>query len=113
VLIGTIEKLPTRADAERAVEYHRIKINAQTSQQQFHSVSVGALIDRFMKEYAPRRCRKPTQKVYRSVFEKHIRPKWGCALVRNIKTMEVQDWLETYPHSRPSVNTQNRPSMIT
>jgi hypothetical protein len=28
VLIGTVEKLPTHADAERAVEHLRIKINA-------------------------------------------------------------------------------------
>ena len=74
VLIGTVEKYPTRADAERAVEYLRIKINAETPQQDFHSVSVGALIDRSLEEYAPKRCRKPTQRVYRSLFENHIRP---------------------------------------
>ena len=32
VLIGTVEKLPTQADAERAVEHLRIKINAQGPQ---------------------------------------------------------------------------------
>jgi len=39
VLIGTIEKLPTEADAERAVEHLRIKINAQSPQQHFHSTT--------------------------------------------------------------------------
>lgn len=64
VLIGTVEKLPTMADAQRAVEHLRMRINAQNPQQQFHSITVGGLIDRFMKEYAPKYCRKPTQRVY-------------------------------------------------
>ena len=100
VLIGTVEKLPTRADVERAVEHQRIKINAQCAQQQFHSVTVGALIDRFMEEYAPKRCRKPTQRVYHSLFENHIRPKWGTEFVQNVKAIGVEEWLETMPQSR-------------
>jgi len=39
VLIGTIDRYPNQADAERAVEHLRIKINADTPQQQFHSVT--------------------------------------------------------------------------
>ena len=52
-----------------------------------------------MMEYAPKRCRKLTQKVYRSLFENHVRPKWGCQLVQNVKTIAIEDWLETYPYS--------------
>jgi integrase len=100
VLIGTVEKLPTEADAQRAVEHLRMKINALNPQREFHSATVGALIDRFMEEYAPMRCRKPTQKLYRSLFENHIRPKWGTEFVHNVKTMAVENWLDGYPHSR-------------
>jgi integrase len=100
VLIGTVEKLPTQADAERAVEYLRIKINAQNPQLRFSAVTVGVLIDRFMAEYAPKRCRENTRKNYHSVFENHIRPKWGSEFVQNIKTIAIEDWLETYPHSQ-------------
>jgi integrase len=99
VLIGTVEKYPARADAETAVEHHRIKINAQNPQQQFHAVTVGGLIDRFMEEYVPKRCRKLTQSVYRSLFEKHIRPKWGSEFLQNVKAVALEDWLEIYPHS--------------
>lgn len=35
VLIGSVEKLPTRTDAERAVEHFRIKINSQTCSHSF------------------------------------------------------------------------------
>jgi hypothetical protein len=44
VLVGTIEKLPAMADAERAFEHLRIMVNAQNPQQQFHRVTVAALI---------------------------------------------------------------------
>jgi len=100
VLIGTVKKYPTQADAERAVEHLRIKVNSQNPQQQFHAATVGGLIDRFIEEYAPRHCRKPTQRVYNSLFENHIRPKWGAEFVQNVKTMAVEDWLGSYPHSR-------------
>jgi integrase len=100
VLIGTVEKYSTRADAERAAEHLRITINAENPQQNFHSVTVGALIDRFMEEYAPKRCRLLTQKVYRSLFENHIRPRWGKENVPHVKTIGVENWLEGYPHSR-------------
>lgn len=99
-LIGTVEKLATKADAERAVEHLRIKVNAEIPQRQFHSVTVGALIDRFMEEYAPKHCRLNTRRNYRSVFNTHVRPKWGNEFVHCVKTMAVQNWLDEYPHSR-------------
>ncbi len=100
MLIGTVDKLPTESDAQKAVEYLRIKINSQNPQQQFHHATVGGLIDRFMNEYAPKWCRLNTQTNYRSLFKNHIRPHWGMELVRNVKTMAVEDWLEAYPYSR-------------
>jgi len=100
VLIGTVEKYPAQADAEKAVQYLRIKINSENPQQRFHEVTVGTLIDRFMAEYAPKRCRENTQNNYRGLFNNHIRPRWGAEFVQNVKTMAVEDWLEAYPHSR-------------
>lgn len=100
VLVGTIERLPTKADALRAVEHLRVQVNAQNPQQQFHAVTVGALIDRFMAEHAPKHCRKLTQSTYRSLFENHIRPRWGAEFVHNIKPMAIESWLEGYPYSR-------------
>jgi hypothetical protein len=100
VIIGTVEQYPEKADAVRAVEYLRSNINAGHPQEQFHPVTVGALIDRFLAEYAPRHCRKSTQRVYESLFTTHIRPRWGGELVRQVKTMAVDDWLGSYPHSR-------------
>lgn len=100
MLIGTIEKLPTKSDAQKAVEYLRMGINAENPQQHFHSVTVGGLIDRFMTEYATKHCRKLTRSTYRSMFKVHIRPRWGSEFVDRVKTMAVESWLENYPHSR-------------
>ena len=99
MLIGTVDRYSKQSDAERAVEHLRIRINAENAQQQFHQLTVGALIDRFMEEYTPKRCRRPTQKLYSSLFENHIRPKWGTEFVRTVKTTSVEDWLDGYPHS--------------
>lgn len=100
MLIGTVERLPHRADAERVVEHLRIKINSDNPQQRFHSVTVGALIDRFMEEYAPRHCRLNTRNNYCGLFKNHIRPRWERESLQNVKTMAVEDWLNSYPHSR-------------
>jgi integrase len=77
-----------------------MKINAQNPQQRFHAVTVGGLIERFMAEYAPKRCRPNTQDNYRSLFKAHIRPRWAAELVSGVKAMAVEDWLSSLCHSR-------------
>ena len=99
VLIGTVEKLPTRADAERAVEHHRIRINSGNAQLQFHSVTVGALADRFMAEEMSTRVRGDTAKTYRGVIENWIKPRWGTEFAQDVKTMAVEHWLKSIQRS--------------
>lgn len=93
VLVGTVEKYPAKADAQRAVEHLRIKINAQNPQQQFHAVTVGGLIDRFVKEELPKERRFQTQSGYRTYFNHHIKPKWGELFLNKVDPMPVADWL--------------------
>ncbi len=99
VLIGTVERPRTKADAERAVEHLRMKIKSDNAQQRFHSVTAGALIDKFMKEYMPIHWRKHTAQGYGSLFKNHVRPRWGSEFVRDVKPMAVEEWLASYPHS--------------
>ncbi len=98
-LLGNTDSLPTKADAERAAEHLRMRINSQHPIG-FHALTVGTLIDRFLREYVPRRVRKHTGQVYCSLLNNHIRPRWGDVLARDVKPMAVEDWLESYPHSR-------------
>ncbi len=92
VLIGTVEKYPTRADAERAVERLRVKVNSQN-----YAETVGALIDRFLQEELPNGRRFQTQAEYRTYFNRYIRPQWGDFLLEYIDPMPVLDWLKALP----------------
>jgi integrase len=96
VLIGTIKRHPTRADAERAVEHLRIKINNQNSQSQFHAVTVGGLIDRFAQQELPNGRRFQTQSGYRTYFNRYIRPQWGDLFLERVDPMPVSDWLKSF-----------------
>ncbi len=93
VLVGTLEKLPTRVDAERAVEHLRIKINAPVPEAQFHRATVGGLVDRFVAEEMAKDRRFITQSVYRSYLDRHIRPRWGSTLLEKVRPVPVTDWL--------------------
>jgi integrase len=96
VLIGTVEKLPTESHAVRAIEYLRIKMNVENPQQQFHRVTVQGLAERFMAEYAPKKCRKNTRSNYQGLYNNHIKPRWGTVYVDEVRPMLVEDWFDGY-----------------
>jgi integrase len=100
VLIGTVTKYPTQADAERAVEHLRIKINDHNAQQDFNSVTVAALIDRYVTEEVPASVREDTAASYLGLLKNWIRPKWGTHTLQSVKTMAVEEWLKSIPRSR-------------
>ena len=75
VLIGTVEKYPNKADAERAVEHLRMKVNAQNPQQQFHAVTVRGLVERYKERELP--SRYSTRVSYLSFLNGHIIPEVG------------------------------------
>jgi integrase len=72
-----------------------MQINAQNPQQQFHSVTVSGLIDRFVKEQLPNERRHQTQSGYRTYFECYIRPQWGDTFLERVDPMPVMDWLQS------------------
>ena len=93
VLIGTVEKLPTQADAERAAECQRIKVNAQVPQQQFHAVTMEALAERYKSEEMP--ARYSTRVSYQSYLKVHIKPKWGGMAIGSVRPLDVEAWLKS------------------
>jgi integrase len=97
VLVGTVDRYPNQANAERAVEHLRITINNQNRQSQFHAVTVGALIDRFVQQELPNGRRFQTQSEYRTYFNRYIRPQWGDLLLEKVDPMPVSDWLKALP----------------
>lgn len=71
----------------------RIRINAENAQQEFHSVTFGAVIDRYLREEMPTRVRKDTAGMYCRILDSWIRPKWGTESLQNIRTLPVENWL--------------------
>ena len=98
VLIGTAERLPNKAAAMRAVESRRLKLNADNPQTPFRTVTVGALIDRYLAEELER-VRHDTQVSYKAFLNKWIRPKWGSVVLAEVKTIPVEVWLTGIPRS--------------
>jgi integrase len=98
ILIGTNDRLTTRAAALRAVESYRLRINQHNSHTQFRAVTLNALIDRYISEELGQ-VRHDTQVSYRTFLNKWIRPKWGDFTLTEIKPMPVEGWLKTIPRS--------------
>jgi len=98
VLIGTTDRLPTKAAALRALESHRLKLNADNPQTQFRAISLAALIDRYISEELEQ-VRHDTQVSYRAFLNKWIRPRWGEMVLSAIKPIPVEAWLKTIPRS--------------
>jgi integrase len=100
VLIGTIEKYPNKADAERAVEHLRMKVNAQNPQQQFHAVTVEGLVERYKEEELP--SRYSTRVSYLSNLNGHIIPRWGAAHLGAVRPLDVEAWLRQLSLANPT-----------
>jgi hypothetical protein len=98
VLIGTTERLPNKAAAVRAVESRRLKLNADNPQTPFRTITVGALIERYLAEELDR-VRHGTQVSYKAFLNKWIRPKWGDVTLAGVKTIPVEAWLASIPRS--------------
>jgi integrase len=91
MLIGTTEKYPNKADAERAVEHFRMKVNSQNPQQQFHAVTVKGLAERYKEEELP--SRYSTRVSYLSFLNGHIIPRWGTVFLEAVRPLDVEAWL--------------------
>ena len=100
-LIGTTDRFPSKSAALRALESHRLRLNADNSQTQFRPITLRALIDRYISEELEL-VRHDTQVSYRSFLNKWIRPRWGDAVLTEIKPMPVEAWLKTTPLSLQS-----------
>ncbi len=90
--VGSVEKCPTKALAQRAVEALLLKLNSETPQQFMAVVTFGAICDRYLEEELPERY--STAKSYRSNIKNYLRPRWGDYLLEKIRPMAVEDRLK-------------------
>ena len=91
VLVGTVAKLPTKADAIKAIEHRRMEINSENPQQRFHSVTVQGLAEWYKEEELP--TRYSTRVSYLSYLNCHIIPRWRAVHLEGVRPLDVEAWL--------------------
>ncbi len=104
VEIGTVEKLPRRADAQRAAESLRLAANSDAPA--IHGLTFAGLIDRYIADEMPKRY--STAKAYQAYLRTHIKPKWGDYQLSQIKPFGVEQWLkglDLAPKSKGHIRT--------
>src|SRR5260221_2716074 len=90
--IGTIAQYPTKADALRAIELFRRRLNLK---HRFPMpTTIRALADRYVEQELPD-LRYSTQRSYLSVLNQWIGPHWGDCLLEELKPVPVEQWLRS------------------
>jgi len=93
-VIGDIEQLPRKADAQKAVENLRAEINA--AQDRLGKMTVGEAWGHFQVHELrdPNVGRSPsTINTYLDYFKSQIIPEWGNVLLDDVKAVAVEKWL--------------------
>ncbi len=95
-VIGTTEQYRTEAAARRAADALRIDINRETPRGALNPLTVGQLVEHFktkeLGEDSKRRSYS-TRAAYRCYLANWVLPRWGTYLLREVKTVAVEDWL--------------------
>ena len=96
VCVGPVSRLKTERDARRAIELVRVNINAD-GRAVGPTMLFSVLADHYSKYEMPMddHSRKAfsTKDTNRGYLRKWIVPKWGDRLVCDIRTIEVENWL--------------------
>ncbi len=100
--IGTVREFPHRRDAQKAVLHLRANINYGVRSPE----TVDELIAHYLK-YELTRERKAfsTVEVNGSFLKLYIAPKWGSMKLCAVRTVAVEQWLDSLPYS-PATRTK-------
>jgi integrase len=93
ILIGSVARYPTRADALREVEPIRLKLNVES--RLGGPVTINALSARYIEQELPER--HSTRRSYLSELNRWITPRWGDYKLEDVKTVAVEQWLRSLP----------------
>ena len=96
IVVGTVDRLPTRHDAEGAVLSLRRNINAEHKSPE----TVTELIAHYRKqELIPERKAFATIEATKIYLKRHIDPTWGAKRLSEVRTVEVEKWLHLLQYS--------------
>ena len=97
IQIGDAETYPTESAAQAAADALRLTINNHnTGQRSARITSLNTLWEHYLREELSRN-ELSTQDSYLNYAKNWILPKWGDLLLEQVKTVQVERWLETTP----------------
>jgi len=91
MIVGSVGRYPTRADALPEVEPFRLRLNVES--RLGGPVTINALVARYKEQELPER--HSTQRSYLAVLNRWIGPRWGEYVLDEVKTVAVEQWLRT------------------
>jgi integrase len=92
VMLGTLQEFPSESAARKSARIQALILGANAESPMAASdVLIGTLIGRYEVEEMPKRY--STGSAYQSYLKCHIKPRWETTLIRNVKPMVVEDWL--------------------
>jgi integrase len=95
-VVGTVDRLRTRHDAETAVLSLRRNINAEIRPPE----TVSELIAHYRHhELTPERKAFATLESNKIYLKRHIEPKWGDKGITEVRTVEVEKWLHSLQYA--------------
>ena len=95
-IIGTVEQYPTSDLAQAAANGLRMQVNEDRLRQLERHILVADLIDHYVQTELTEETgwhSHATRIVYREFLRRWIRPHWGKASVRSVRTIAVERWL--------------------
>jgi integrase len=111
--IGTVKQYPTKARASAAVESLRSSVNRAGIQRLAGPTTFAGLIEHYRLKELPKDDhqgkRKKTKNVYENNLKNHIERRWGPYKIRDITSVEVEEWLnhlKLAPSSRAKLRNQ-------
>jgi integrase len=93
-VVGTVIEFPQRRDAEKTLVSFRININSQVVTPQ----RVCDLIAHYQqRELVPERKAFASIATHLVMTRRYIEPKWGQHHLSDVRTMQVEEWLQSLP----------------
>ncbi len=92
-VVGTVDKMPLRRDAERSVAQRRVNINREITSPDTVRDLIAHYKTHELTEDAGKR--SSTREVYTGFLDVHIDPQWGETRLDQVRTVAVEKWLRS------------------
>jgi len=100
-ILGTVQEIPTQADALKAAEAYRLSANRHKGDHAGTPPTVRKLIEHYRLKETPmdnhEGKRRSTKMGYISNLDNHILPRWGEHHPERVTAIEIEEWIKSLP----------------